>query len=95
MANINKVISKQIKICNKRGLHARAAAKFVNLAEKFNAEILVIKGDNKACGISIMGLMMLAASNGMEIEIETSGIDAVIAMEQLCNLVNNKFNEDC
>ncbi len=95
MANINKTISKQIKICNKRGLHARAAAKFVNLAAKFNAETSVRKGDNKVCGISIMGLMMLAASNGMEIEIETSGIDAVIAMEQLCKLVSNKFNEDC
>ena len=93
MTNINEPITKQIEICNKRGLHARAAAKFVKLSAKFNAEIFVIKGDHKVCGSSIMGLMMLAASKGMKIEIE--GVDAIMAMEELCQLVYNKFDEDC
>jgi len=87
--------AREVIICNKRGLHARAAAKFVKLAETFDADILVSKDDNKVTGTSIMGLMMLAASTGTTIMISASGTDAELALNELCQLVENKFDEDC
>jgi phosphocarrier protein HPr len=85
---------RQVEICNGKGLHARAAAKFCKTAAKFEAEIKVAKGLSEVSGGSIMGLMMLAAGQGTVIEIKTSGPDADDALEALCQLVANKFDEE-
>jgi phosphocarrier protein len=82
------------EIRNSKGLHARAAAKFCKTAGQFNASIRVKRGDNEVSGGSIMGLMMLAASIGTTIEITTGGTDAEAAMDALCTLVANKFDEE-
>ena len=81
-------------ICNQKGLHARAAAKFVKLAERFDAEVTVEKNDTRVPGSSIMGLMMLAAGPGCDIEIEATGPDAEAAVAALAQLVAGKFDED-
>ncbi len=81
-------------IRNKRGLHARAAAKFVTEAGKFDAMTTVKRGDMSVSGNSIMGLMMLAAGPSCDIEIITSGTDALKALKALCDLVEAKFGED-
>ena len=80
-------------ICNKRGLHARASAKFVKLAETFNAEITVSKGGETVGGTSIMGLMMLAASKGCDVEISATGPQADEALDSLQALIADKFGE--
>jgi len=80
-------------VVNERGLHARAAARFVKLAEKFESEIVVLRKDISVSGRSIMGLMMLAAGPGCEIEIEASGPDAATAVAALADLVGNRFGE--
>jgi phosphocarrier protein HPr len=82
------------EIRNSKGLHARAAAKFCKTAAQFNADIRVRRGENEVSGSSIMGLMMLAASTGTFIEIRTNGPDASAAMDALCTLVANKFDEE-
>jgi phosphocarrier protein HPr len=82
------------EILNQRGLHARAAAKFVKTAGTFEAEIDVSRQGQTVSGHSIMGLMMLAASTGSEIEIACSGKDAKAALDALTELVANKFEED-
>lgn len=81
------------KITNKRGLHARASAKFVKCVEKYNAEITVSKDGHVVGGTSIMGLMMLAAGNGSTIHISASGPDASEALIALQNLIDDKFGE--
>ena len=81
------------EIRNARGLHARAAAKFVKCAERFEADILVRRQGNEVSGVSIMGLMMLAASKGTEIEIVACGPDAAAAVEALLNLIDGRFEE--
>jgi len=83
-----------LTIKNKRGLHARAAAKFVKCAEKFNAEILVSREENHVSGTSIMGLMMLSASKGTSIKVMASGEQANDALAALIDLVADKFGED-
>ncbi len=80
-------------IANTRGLHARAAARFVRLAEQFDAEIMVRKGENTVPGRSIMGLMMLAAAAGSEIELTATGREAGAAVTALAALVEGGFNE--
>lgn len=87
-------LQRQVEICNGKGLHARAAAKFCKTAAKFDADIKVSRGLSEVSGGSIMGLMMLAAGQGSMIEIKTSGPDATEAMEALCALVANKFDEE-
>ena len=87
-------LSREINITNQRGLHARASAKFVKCAESFNAQITVSKDGQSVPGTSIMGLMMLAASIGTSIVVETSGPDAEAAMTALEDLVTRKFDED-
>ncbi|MBO0332691.1 HPr family phosphocarrier protein [Sneathiella sp. CAU 1612] len=87
-------MKRDLVISNARGLHARAAAKFVKCAEKYNADIHVIKGEYKVSGSSIMGLMMLAASNGTTISVEVTGPDATAAIEALSGLVADKFGEE-
>lgn len=83
-----------VVVANQRGLHARAAAKFVRVADSFKAEITVAKDDMRVSGRSIMGLMMLAAPTGACLTICASGNDAATAMEALVNLVKRKFDED-
>jgi len=81
-------------IANQRGLHARAAAKFVKLADSFKAEISVAKDDMRVSARSIMGLMMLAASPGTPIKICAAGQDATDAIAALTDLVKRKFDEE-
>ncbi len=87
-------VSRRLLIQNQKGLHARAAAKFVKLAETFDAQITVIKNDTRVSGCSIMGLMMLAAGPGCHIDVEASGFGAAKAVEALAKLVDDKFDED-
>lgn len=84
----------RIEICNIRGLHARASAKFVRTASQFSAEITVSKDGTEVPGTSIMGLMMLAAASGDCIELRAAGSDAEAAIQALCELVANKFGEE-
>jgi phosphocarrier protein HPr len=81
-------------IANKRGLHARAAAKFVKLVDSFSADVMVVKDDMRVSGRSIMGLMMLAAAHGSTIQLCGKGADAAEALESLTDLVKRKFDED-
>lgn len=83
-----------VTIVNKLGLHARAAAKFVTLASQFECDIRVGRGSREINGKSIMGLMMLAASQGSAIDIVTSGSDEVEAIAKLKELVSQRFGED-
>ncbi|MEM7461780.1 MAG: HPr family phosphocarrier protein [Pseudomonadota bacterium] len=85
--------SKILKICNKRGLHARASAKFVQCLEKFDADILVSKDGHVVGGTSIMGLMMLAAAEGTDIHVTATGPEADEALTALESLVNTRFGE--
>jgi len=83
----------RVTIRNQRGLHARAAAKFVKLADLFDAEVTVRKGDTSVSGRSIMGLMMLAAGPGCEIELSADGAQAEAALAAIAELVQRKFDE--
>ncbi len=90
-----KIMNKKtITIINKLGLHARAAAKFVQIASGFHAEIYVCCSHKEVSGKSIMGIMMLAAGKGTEIEIKTNGPDEDAAMTALEKLISDKFGED-
>ncbi|MBK1671137.1 HPr family phosphocarrier protein [Rhodovibrio sodomensis] len=86
--------ARRVTIRNQRGLHARAAAKFVKTAEAFEAEIRVVKDDTEVLGTSIMGLMMLAAGPGTEIDLRATGADAEPALDALAQLIDRKFDED-
>lgn len=88
------MFSRDLLIINKRGLHARASAKFVQTVEGFNAQVSVSKDGMTVGGTSIMGLMMLAASPGCSISVTTSGEQAEAVLEALDQLVANKFGED-
>lgn len=81
-------------IVNQRGLHARAAAKFVKVASAFQADVVVVKDEMRVSALSIMGLMMLAAAMGSTIKICGSGQDAAAAVAALTELVARKFDED-
>ena len=83
-----------VVIRNKRGLHARASAKFVTMASGFDAAVEVAKDGASVCGTSIMGLMMLAAAPGDEILISATGMGAEQAVAALVTLVEDKFGED-
>lgn len=87
------MIEKRLTIINKLGLHARAAAKLVTLANQFDAEIRIRKDDREVDGKSIMSVMMLAASKGTEITLSATGEDAPRALDAICALVNNRFDE--
>jgi phosphocarrier protein len=88
------VARREVKICNQKGLHARAAARFVKTAGQFTAEVSVRKNGTAVSGRSIMGLMMLAAASGTVIEITATGSDAAAAVETLARLIECKFDED-
>ena len=81
-------------ICNKKGLHARASAKFVQTVEKFDAAVRVTRGNETVGGTSIMGLMMLAASPGTSITVEATGSEAAEVMEALAALIASRFGEE-
>ena len=83
-----------VEIINKRGLHARASAKFVKTASAFDAEVRVSKDGSTVDARSIMGLMMLAAGPGSEIEIEAEGPEATEALDALADLIARRFDED-
>jgi phosphocarrier protein len=87
-------LRRDIQVTNRRGLHARASAKFVTMAAELPATIEVEKDGNRVCGTSIMGLMMLGAAMGDTITLHVEGDGADQAMEQLSALVENKFGED-
>lgn len=93
-AQAGGAVQRRLTICNQKGLHARAAAKFVKLAESFDAQVTVVKGDTRVSGGSIMGLMMLAAGPGCEIDVEAAGPAAQDAVDALAQLVAGKFDED-
>jgi phosphocarrier protein len=86
--------ARRVTIRNQRGLHARAAAKFVKTAEAYDAEIRVFKDETEVLGTSIMGLMMLAAGPGTEIDLRATGADAEAALDALAQLIDRKFDED-
>ena len=88
------MISRTVEVRNKRGLHARASAKFVTLASEVDAQIDVEKDGSKVCGTSIMGLMMLGAAMGDTITITASGFGAEEALEKLVALVEARFHEE-
>ena len=94
MAMATGAVTRLVTICNERGLHARAAAKFVKLADAFDAEIVVRKGDMTVSGRSIMGLMMLAAGPGCEIELRATGPQAEGVLAAMAELIARKFDED-
>jgi phosphocarrier protein HPr len=85
--------TRDAEICNKRGLHARASAKFVTLAAQFDAQVKVSHDGGTVGGTSIMGLMMLAASMGETITITATGPQAEAALDALCDLIARKFDE--
>src|SRR6516225_10041733 len=82
-----------LEICNKKGLHARASAKFVQTVERFDADVRVTRGQDTVGGTSIMGLMMLAAAPGTSITISASGREAGAAMAALEALITSRFDE--
>lgn len=83
-----------VEICNERGLHARASAKFVKAASSFESEVTVTKDGTTVDALSIMGLLMLGAGPGCTIEIEAEGADADEAVHQLSALVECRFEEE-
>jgi phosphocarrier protein HPr len=87
-------LSREMPIINKRGLHARASAKFVQTVERFNAEVWVTRGGETVGGTSIMGLMMLAAGPGTSIVVSAAGPDAEAALAAITELVADKFHEE-
>ena len=87
-------VRRRVTILNDRGLHARAAAKFATAAGGFEAKIWVTRGELTVSGLSIMGLMMLAAAPGSDVELVANGPDAEAAIDALSTLIANKFEED-
>ena len=87
-------VSREVRIENKRGLHARASAKFVNLASEIDGTTEVEKDGNRVCGTSIMGLMMLGAAMGDTIIIHVDGPEAEQSLERLVSLVEERFGEE-
>ena len=87
-------VAQEVRIGNKRGLHARASAKFVNLASQIDAQIEVEKDGNRVCGTSIMGLMMLGAAMGDTIVIHVKGVHAEEALAKLVAMVEERFGEE-
>lgn len=82
-----------IQVVNKLGMHARASAKFVSLASQFKSDITLGRNGQQANGKSIMGIMMLAAGKGSQLELHVDGQDEDHALSALCELVNNRFGE--
>lgn len=92
--NADGEVKRTATIANRRGLHARAAAKFVKLAATFDAQVTVSHRGTEVSGLSIMGLMMLAAAPGCCIELSARGAQAGTAIKALVDLIDQKFDED-
>ena len=92
--NEQAVLERTYEIVNTLGLHARAAAQLVQLAQKFEASVEVCKDDLVVNGKSIMGVLMLAAAKGTRIVVRTAGVDAATAMEDIGELIRNGFWEE-
>ena len=90
----NDTVNMRLEILNEKGLHARAAAKFVEVVDTFDVSVLVKKDNLEASGDSIMGLLMLAASRGTEIELVASGLEAAETLSALSDLIENLFGEE-
>ena len=90
----NDTVNMRLKILNEKGLHARAAAKFVELVDTFDVSLVVKKDNLETSGDSIMGLLMLAASKGTEIELIASGLEAAETLSALSDLIKNLFGEE-
>lgn len=88
------IYSRDVRLCNARGLHARASARFVTLAAQFDAEISVHKDDDVVLATSIMGLMMLTASAGDVLVLRATGVAAQAAVDALATLVEDGFGEE-
>lgn len=88
------MIAQSVEVRNKRGLHARASAKFVTIASELDAQVEVEKDGTRVCGTSIMGLMMLGAAMGDTITISASGFGAEEALARLVELVEARFHEE-
>jgi phosphocarrier protein len=91
---LSGTVSREVRIDNVRGLHARASAKFVNLASELDATIDVEKDGHKVCGTSIMGLMMLGAAMGDTVIVHVSGPYAEQALDKLVRLIEERFGEE-
>lgn len=91
---MTQTAERTVPIVNRLGLHARAAAKLVTLAAKYRSDVRIAKDGKQVSGKSIMGVMMLAAAQGSEITLTTTGDDAVEALEALAALIANRFEED-
>ncbi|WP_398475650.1 HPr family phosphocarrier protein [Tardiphaga sp.] len=91
---MSDTLSRELPITNKRGLHARASAKFVQMVEKFSADITVTRNGETVGGTSIMGLMMLAAGIGTSIVVTAKGPEAQEALDAISQLVIDKFGEE-
>ena len=89
-----EAVVRVLEIVNKKGLHARASAKFVQTVERFDANVRVTRGNETVGGTSIMGLMMLAAASGTTITVEASGNEASAAMDAIAKLVTSGFGEE-
>ena len=87
------MIKQNITIINKLGLHARAASKLVNCASGFASEVFLVRNDNRVNAKSIMGVMMLAASKGVELELEIDGSDEQACQQALVDLIESRFGE--
>ncbi len=94
LAGPEGAIVRVLEICNKKGLHARASAKFVQTVEQFNAKVTVTRGSETVNGDSIMGLMMLAAGPGATITVTATGKEAADVVEALTKLVSGRFTEE-
>ena len=93
-AAVPRVVERTLQIVNKKGLHARASAKFVQTVEQFHAEVKVSRGAETVDGNSIMGLMMLSAAPGTSIHVMATGRDAAAVIDALTKLVAGRFGED-
>ena len=87
------MISQTVTIINKLGLHARAASKLVNCAGQFESEVTIERNGNRVNAKSIMGVMMLAASKGVELELEIDGADEQDCLQAIVELIDNRFGE--
>ena len=87
------MLQEKIEIINKLGLHARASAKLTQLAGQFKSEVFLARQSRRVNAKSIMGVMMLAAAKGAQIEIEINGVDEAAAMQALTQLISDKFGE--
>jgi phosphocarrier protein len=91
---VSVAVSRTVEVVNERGLHARASAKFVKTAAAFDADVRVTREGTSVDAQSIMGLMMLAAGPGSTLEISAKGPDAETALDALCRLVEERFDEE-